>query len=201
MRRLQGFSLIETVIFIVVVGIGLTGILGLLVQNTQSSADPFIRERAVAIAHAYMDEIMGKRFDENTPIGGGCVEIGSNSCSQYCAAFSDVQCVKSRCRLQAAASCVPRANLSGFAIEEGSRNAYDDVDDYANLNEAPSGLEGTAGGYAGFNVRVSVVQPAASWQGIDVRDLRHIQVEVTSPMSETIELEATLGTRPADLNG
>lgn len=186
----RGFSLIETVIFILVVGVALSGIVTLFVQNTQSSSDPFMRERAVAVAHAYMDEIMGMRFDENTPVGGGCVETGSNSCSSYCAMLNDVQCVRSKCRLQGPANCVARSNLSGIATEEGNRSAYDDVDDYAGLNEQPTGLVGVAGGYAGFNVQVSVTQPAANWQGIDVRDLRHIQVRVTSPLNETISLQA-----------
>ncbi len=189
MRRNRGFSLLETVIFIVVVAVGLTGILGLFVQNTQSSADPYVRERAVAVAHAYMDEIMGKRFDENTPLGGGCVETGSTSCTAYCNLLTDPVCVRSKCRLQAAANCVPRADVSGIATEEAARNVYDDVDDYAGLNEVPTGLEGIAGGYADFNVRVSVTQPVANWLGIDPRDLRQIQVEVTSPTAETIRLE------------
>lgn len=190
MRRWLGFSLIETVIFILVVGIGLAGIASLFVQNTKSSADPFVRERAVAIAHTYMDEIMGKRFDENTPVGGGCVETGSNSCTTYCAALSDVVCIRSKCRLQAATNCLPRANVSGIATEEGSRNAFDDVDDYAGLNEAPTGVGGVVGDYAGFGVQVNVMQPAASWHGIDARDLRYIQVAVSSPLNETISLQA-----------
>ena len=189
MKR-RGFSLIETIIFILVVGIALSGIVTLFVQNTRSSADPFVRERAVAVAHAYMDEIMGMRFDEHTPVGGGCVESGSNSCTSYCAALSDLECVRSKCRLQGLGDCVARAGLSGIATEEGDRSAYDDVDDYAGLNEAPTGIVGAAGGYAGFNVQVSVTQPGASWHGIDARDLRHIQVSVTSPLYETIRLQA-----------
>jgi MSHA pilin protein MshD len=190
MKRSSGFTLIETVIFIVVLAVGLAGILGLFVQTTHSSADPYVRERAVAIAHAYMDELMAKRFDENTPVGGGCVETGSGSCTSYCATLSDVVCVHSKCRLQAAGSCLPRADVSGTATEEGARSAYDDVDDYADLVEAPTGLEGTAGEYADFLVRISVNQPAAAWQGIDPRDLRLIRVEVSGPTHEILGLDA-----------
>jgi MSHA pilin protein MshD len=186
---MAGFSLIETVIFIIVVAVGLAGIAGVFVQNTRSSADPLVRERATAIAHAYMDEIMGKGFDENTPVGGGCVETGSNSCTNYCATLNDALCVQSKCRLQGAGNCVARAGIGGTATEEGSRAAYDDVDDYHGLNEAPTGIVGAVGGYAGFNVQVDVSQPAAAWQGIDPRDLRLIQVRVSSPMGETISLQ------------
>ncbi|MGD8588968.1 MAG: hypothetical protein PVG22_09085 [Chromatiales bacterium] len=187
---MKGFTLLETVIFILVLAVGLAGILSLFVQTTHSSADPYLRERALAIAHAYMDEILGKRFDENTTVGGGCVETGSNSCTDYCATLSDPVCVQSKCRLQAAGKCVPRAGVSGIATEEGVRSAFDDVDDYADLHEAPTGLEGAVDEYAGFQVRVGVNQPAAAWQGIDPRDLRLIRVEVSSPTAETIRLDA-----------
>jgi MSHA pilin protein MshD len=191
MSRQQGFSLIETVIFIVVVGIALSGLVSLFVHNTTSSADPMIRERAVSIAHAYMDEILAKGFDENTPLGGGCVESGSDSCTEYCAAYSDAQCVQSKCRLQAAGECVPRNDLSGIATEEGShRAAYDDVDDYHGIDETPSGIAVAATDYEGFNVKVSVSQPDASWHDIDAQDLRLIKVEVTSPLGETVSLQA-----------
>jgi len=189
MKGMRGFSLIETVIFIVVVGIALVGIVSLFVQNTQSSAHPLVRERTVAIAHACMDEVMGKRFDENTPVGGGCVETGSNSCTSHCAALTDSTCVQSKCRLQGPGNCVARAAVSGIATEEGSRSAYDDVDDYAGLSEYPAGVEGAATGYGGFNVLVTVSQPTAAWHGIDAQDLRHIGVDVTSPTNETIALE------------
>lgn len=190
MSREQGFSLLETVIFIVVVGIALSGLVTLFVQNTRSSADPLIRERAVVIAHAYMDEIMGKRFDENTPLGGGCVESGSDSCTDYCDAYSDTQCVQSKCRLVSAGTCVPRANLSGIYTEEGNRAAYDDVDDYDGINEEPIGIAGEVAGYAGFNVQVNVSQPTNDWNGIAASDLLLIQVDVTSPLGETVSLQA-----------
>ena len=85
---------------------------------------------------------------------------------------------------------VAKANANGVAREEASRAAYDDLDDYHGLNEAPTGIGGAVGGYAGFNVQVTVGQPASPWQGIDPRDLRQVQVSVTSPMQETISLQA-----------
>ncbi|MEM7363991.1 MAG: type II secretion system protein, partial [Pseudomonadota bacterium] len=39
-------------------------------SSVSRSADPLITHRAVLIAQAYADEILGKRFSESTPVGG-----------------------------------------------------------------------------------------------------------------------------------
>ena len=59
-RSAQGFTLIEVIIFIVVVAAGLAGIL--LVSNTvvASSADPMVRKQAVAVAESMLEEILLK---------------------------------------------------------------------------------------------------------------------------------------------
>lgn len=61
-RRQSGFSLIEVIIYIVVVSIGLVGIL--LVMNTvvESSADPMVRKQAVALADSILEEILQKSY-------------------------------------------------------------------------------------------------------------------------------------------
>ena len=46
----RGFSLVETAIFIAVVGIGLAGVLLAITTATRDSVDPLIRKQAVAIA-------------------------------------------------------------------------------------------------------------------------------------------------------
>ena len=67
----RGFTLIELVIFIVIVGVGLAGIL--LVMNTvvKSSADPIVRKQALALADSIVEEIMLKAYahDANTAAG------------------------------------------------------------------------------------------------------------------------------------
>lgn len=61
-RSLGGFTLIEVIIFIVVVSAGLVGIL--LVSNTvvKSSADPVVRKQAVAVAESMLEEILLKEY-------------------------------------------------------------------------------------------------------------------------------------------
>ena len=56
--RRRGFTLVEVVVLIVVIGIALAGVL-LIFQNTvRGSADPQIRKQALAIAEAMLDEIL-----------------------------------------------------------------------------------------------------------------------------------------------
>lgn len=70
-QRSHGFTLIEVIIFIVVVSAGLAGIL--LVSNTvvKSSADPMVRKQAIAIAESIMEEILQKEFSDPDGVQGG----------------------------------------------------------------------------------------------------------------------------------
>jgi MSHA pilin protein MshD len=55
--RQSGFSLIEIVIFIVIVGVAVSAITLQFSQNVKESAQPILRHKAVAIAHSYFDRM------------------------------------------------------------------------------------------------------------------------------------------------
>ena len=61
-HRQSGFSLIEVVVFIVVVGIGVAGMAVIYNQLTIASVDPVVRKQAVAIANSLMEEIQLRPF-------------------------------------------------------------------------------------------------------------------------------------------
>nr|WP_295771778.1 prepilin-type N-terminal cleavage/methylation domain-containing protein [Rhodoferax sp.] len=61
-RQHQGFTLIEVIIFIVVVGAGLAGILSVMNTVVKSSADPLIAKQTVAIAESMLEEILSKEY-------------------------------------------------------------------------------------------------------------------------------------------
>ncbi len=184
MRRMRGFTLVETVLFIVVVAVGLTGVVLMFTQTAGTSHEPLLREKALTVAKATMDEIRSRRWDENTPVGGGCVETASAACSTYCGGLDDAQCVASKCRLAAPGDCRAAASVSGVVpgAEEAGRAGFDDIDDYDGLavsppeDDAGNPLPGFGGDYA---VNVSVSQPAAAWNGIPAADVRRIIVTVT----------------------
>jgi MSHA pilin protein MshD len=61
-RPQRGFTLIELIIFIVVVGAGLAGILSVYTTSIKSSADPLVRKQALAIAESLLEEIVSKAY-------------------------------------------------------------------------------------------------------------------------------------------
>jgi len=58
----KGFSLIEIVIFIVIVSIAMAAIGSQFIQNVQHSAEPLLRQKALVAAHSHMDAIQGQKF-------------------------------------------------------------------------------------------------------------------------------------------
>lgn len=62
----RGFTLIELIFFIVVVGIGLAGILAVSNSVVKSSADPMVRKQTVAIAESLLEEILLKDYAKPT---------------------------------------------------------------------------------------------------------------------------------------
>ncbi len=61
-QRHQGFTLVEVIIFIVVVGAGMAGILSVSNNVVKSSADPIVRKQALAIADSILEEVLQKEF-------------------------------------------------------------------------------------------------------------------------------------------
>jgi len=77
----RGLTLVELVMFIVIVSVALAGVLTVLNVTTKSSADPMIRKQMLAIAEALLEEVQVKAFtwcdldDANastTTSAGGC---------------------------------------------------------------------------------------------------------------------------------
>jgi MSHA pilin protein MshD len=63
-----GISLIELIIFIVIVSGALAGLLLVMNVNTKNSADPLIQKQALTIAESLLEEIELQDF--SNPIGG-----------------------------------------------------------------------------------------------------------------------------------
>lgn len=67
-RRESGFTLIELIVFIVVVGVGLVGILAVSNQVARGSADPVLSKQSMALAESLLEEILQKEYAN--PTGG-----------------------------------------------------------------------------------------------------------------------------------
>jgi MSHA pilin protein MshD len=61
-HRARGLTLIELILFIVVVGAGTAGLLAVLNLTVSRSADPFPVKQALSVAEAMLDEILAKSY-------------------------------------------------------------------------------------------------------------------------------------------
>lgn len=85
-RRLhnqRGVTLVELVVAIVVIGIAASIILGVLASNVNASADPMVRQQAVAIARAYLEEILLRDFDDPDGADGEVARVDFDDVDDY----------------------------------------------------------------------------------------------------------------------
>ena len=77
-----GVTLIELIAFLVIAGVALVGLLKMFNQNQQQSVDPVIRIQALELAQAQLDDVLARKFDENTATGGvpACGATDGPSC-------------------------------------------------------------------------------------------------------------------------
>lgn len=137
-RRQFGFTLIELIIFIVVVSAGLAGILSVMDTVVKSSADPMVRKQSIAIAESMLEEILLK--DYANPTGGytGTSRAQFDDVSDYAGYTTSTGIVD--------AMGVSVAGLAGFNIAPAVTVA------------ASSDLTGVAA----FKVTVSVTGPSGT---------------------------------------
>jgi len=167
-KKDQGFTLIELIVGIVVIAIVTLVVTTGLGQLFRQSVDPWQQVRATEIGQSLMNEIMARRFDENSNVGNQYVRCseGSGSCTTPAPCPSD--------------GSTPNA-------EEAQRSQYDDVDDYNGLKLTGAELSGSSPNlYNGFEALVCVSEKAAN-------ELKRITVTVTTPQDESIEFSAIKG--------
>ena len=105
----NGFTLIEAVIGIVIMGVAMTILLTFLFPQAQRSATPHYQVRAAALAHATMTEILSKNFDNNSDPNGGYIRCGED----------DLEGVSTTCTAP-----------DSLGSDGKTAGAFTDVDDY-----------------------------------------------------------------------
>jgi MSHA pilin protein MshD len=161
-RRQRGLTLIELIVFIVIVGAALAGVLSVLNLTTQHSADPMVRKQALSIAEAILEEALSQPFTWCDPDDAAAV-----AATQY-------------------ADCTVGEN--NLAAEGGEARAtatpFDNVNDYNGLATATNvAATGTA---APFNATVAVTQNSLNGVAADASLLVTVTV-VAGP--ENIQLQ------------
>jgi MSHA pilin protein MshD len=83
-RSQSGISLIELIVFILVVSIAVTGILSVMSSTAAHSADPVVRKQAIAIAEGLLEEVAAQPFswcDPDDPVWQNPSTTSTAACS------------------------------------------------------------------------------------------------------------------------
>jgi len=184
--RQRGVTLVELILFIVIVGIAVGGILTVMNLATRGSADPVRRKQALIIAEGLLEEVELARFSY-------CDPADPNA--------GDPDLVKS------AADCsIPErwGQLAPEPAGTGSGRPFDNVNDYVTAPNTwtaafdnPGGVLADAGGnpidVAGYSARLSIAPAALNGIGSDAdtaadTEVLRITVQV-SYAGETVTLD------------
>lgn len=176
LRSIQGFTLIELVIGMVVMAIALTIVTSIMMPTALRSIDPIYQVKATELANGLMNEIMGKRFDEQSDASGGSIR-----CDESLNGDSDL--------LDDGERACSLSSQFGPMVDAGEvdRNDFDDVDDFHGytgiLNSLNRDLAQT---YPNFTATVSVVYTSGFSQTPladpnDTSNSKLITINVTTP--------------------
>jgi len=182
-RRVLGLSLIEMVVFIIVLGVGFAGVTVLYNQATTSSVDPVVRKQVLAIATSVLEEIELRGFTFCDP----------DDANVYTATAATVGVGPANCATKAEA---PPYGPDTTPVDETSRGQYDNVNDYHGF-QMLSGITDVTGttvpglsGYQVSSVTVATVTNAASTFSLSSdEDLLLISITVTGPTAVSVTLQ------------
>lgn len=169
-RRINtGFTLIELVIGMMVIGIGIVMLTSMLFPQADRAAATLQRVKSAELAHSVMNEIWGKRYDQNTNANGGI---------PACNASAGLDC-----------SYALATDGTPFLGPDGeSRDAFNDVDDYHGLDQDDMMLDSSqtyAQAYPNYEIQVSV-----TYLDSVTKAQKLISVDVTTPSNEVITYQA-----------
>lgn len=185
-RHQSGISLIELIMFIVIVSVALAGILLVMNVTTKGSADPLIHKQALAIAESLLEEIELMPFTicdpddatadtgvcTTTPEGLGAETIGGVTEDRYGTASPAVNASFDNVNDYAGAT----AGADGFTMNSGNGGIRDIT------NTAIDAVR-----LSGYSAVVSMTQPGLGT--IASADTLLIRVTVTGPDTVPITLE------------
>ncbi len=154
----RGFTLVEAVLSMVILSIAALSIGQTLGFAFVHSSDGLWQARTVALAEAYLEEVLARRYDEAAPPGG------VPPCGP------------------------PATACSGIGPDAAeSRATFDDVDDYHGLLETPP-LDANGNARVGFeSYSASITERYISAAEVtalgldDPTDAKHIEVVITPP--------------------
>ncbi len=182
----RGFSLIELILFIVIISVAVAGILLVMNQVTNHSADSLIRKQALAIAESLLEEVEMMPFTYCDPDDARAVSAAS--AVGGCAVAANEQDKGGA----ALTSPTPAGEVRGSLS-----NAYDNVADYGGYSMAAgsiTNINGSAvGPTAGYSATVAIARAGSAFLGTSAADngaALQITVTVDGPGSTQVRLDS-----------
>ena len=170
----SGLTLIELVVFIVIVSVALAGIIGVFNLNTQHSADPMAQKQALAIAESILEEIELMPFTYCDPDDANATTAAD---ATGCATTAEGMGPETGETRYSATTPFDNVNdYDGFTMNAGNGGILD-------ITGAPVGGAGTLDAYS---VVVAVTPTALG--SIASTDSLLITVTVTGPGSTSVVL-------------
>jgi MSHA pilin protein MshD len=176
----RGISLIELIIFIVIISVALTGILLVMNTVTRNSADPLIHKQALAIAESLLEEVELMPFSYCDPDDASAVVATSPAdCTGGAGGPNDES-----------ASIGPETAASvGGAEGRYAAPQFDNVSDYHGFNMAANSVVDITGGAAAGGYSTSIAVAEAVVGAIPASESLRITVTVTGPDNVPIILD------------
>lgn len=84
----KGFTLIESIIAMVIIGFAMVTLISFLYPQIERSATPHYQTRAANLGQSLMSQILARGFDNNSDFDGGLVRCGEEGTS--CTASDDL---------------------------------------------------------------------------------------------------------------
>lgn len=156
-RRSAGMSLIEVVVFIVVLGIGIAGTVILYGKVTEASVDPMVRKQALSIAASLLEEIELRAFTYCDPDEPAVFTATAATTAQCGGVASHVEAIGPE-----------TFSPPGTEDRYDQTKPFDNVNDYHGFSMSGSNIKGadgsTVAGLAGYTVGpVTVVNAGADF--------------------------------------
>lgn len=175
----RGISLIELIMFIVIISVGLTGILLVMNQTTRHGADPIVRKQALAIAESLLEEIelMPSTFcdpDDASAVTATSPIVGAGGCNATVEALGPETI-----------GGTTEARYGGAAVNA----QFDNANDYQGFSMTGiNDITNTAvAGLTGYSASVAVTN--SSIAAIPSSESLLISVTVTPPSGDTVVME------------
>lgn len=187
-RRARGLSLIELILFMVIMGVAAAGIMQVLNMSAKNSADPVRRKQGTLIAESLLEEVESARMTYCDPTDPHVLTADATSVSGAPNATDPTKCA---------------ATKEGMGPESGNTRPYDNVNDYQGIgtittdaNGVAFGAENGAAAMTGYSATIAITDgdslgpsgtsvSSATYAG----EMLRITVTVTYSPGETVVLE------------